>query len=82
MGVDTGTEGQMGIIAHTDIPAEIKINAYDALCKAYEDGSRMDFSLFGRGKHGFNSTAEYIGYAWMKMAFQNGTIEESGQLEL
>lgn len=56
------------------IPIQVKADAYDQLCKAYIEGAKMDWSLFGRKKSGFNSVAEYVGYGFQQMAFQQGAI--------
>lgn len=72
----------MGIKVNQNIPIQIKADAYDQLCKAYAEGSRMDFSLFGRRKSGFNSVAEYVGYAFGKIALRNGSLGEEVQQQL
>lgn len=59
-----------------NIPIQVKADAYDQLCKAYIEGADMDWSLFGRRKIGFNSLAEYVGYGFREMAFQQGAIQE------
>lgn len=59
-----------------NIPIQVKADAYDQLCKAYIEGARMDWSLFGRRKIGYNSLAEYIGYGFHQMAVQQGAIQE------
>ena len=59
-----------------NIPIQVKADAYDQLCKAYIEGSQMDFSLFGRRKIGFHSLAEYVGYGFQQMAIQQGAIQE------
>lgn len=57
-----------------EIPIQVKADAYDQLCRAYIEGAKMDWSLFGRRKSGFNSVAEYVGNGFQQMAFQQGAI--------
>lgn len=74
----------MRVKANTNIPIQTKADAYDLLCRAYEEGSGMDWTLFGRRKSGYNSIAEYVGYAFGQLAFRNGSLvsDEAKQLEL
>lgn len=74
----------MNIRVNTNIPIQAKADAYDLLCRAYEEGSRMDWTLFGRRKSGYNSIAEYVGYAFGQLAIRNGSLasDEAKQLEL
>lgn len=74
----------MGVKANTNIPIQAKADAYDLLCKAYEEGSRMDWTLFGRRRSGYNSISEYVGYAFSQLAIRNGSLasDEAKQLEL
>lgn len=59
-----------------NISIQAKADAYDQLCKAYIEGARMDWSLFGRRKIGYNSLAEYIGYGFQQMVTRQGAIQE------
>ena len=74
----------MNIRVNTNIPIQAKADAYDLLCRAYEEGSRMDWTLFGRRKSGYNSISEYVGYAFGQLAIRNGSLasDEVKQLEL
>lgn len=42
----------------------------------------MSFSLFGRREHGYHSVAEYVGYGFIKMALDQGVIQETKQEKL
>ncbi len=64
------------------VPITVKSDAYDQLCKAYMDAQQMDFSLFGKRSSGFNSPAEYVGYAFIQMAFRQGAITSPKQESL
>lgn len=61
------------------VPITVKADAYDQLCRAYIEGQDMNFDLFGRRKHGFNSAAEYVGYAFIKMAINQGAVVQPKQ---
>lgn len=64
------------------IPISVKADAYDALCRAYTEAQDMNFDLFSRREHGFNSPAEYVGYAFIKMAHSQGAVITPKQEEL
>jgi len=64
------------------ISQSVKSYTYDQLCKAYIEGRDMSFSLFGRREHGYHSVAEYVGYGFIKMALDQGVIQETKQEKL
>lgn len=66
----------------TNIPISVKADAYDILCKAYIEAQEMNFDLFGRREHGFNSPAEYVGYAFIKMAHSQSAVTTPKQEKL
>lgn len=66
----------------SEIPISVKADAYDQLCRAYIEAQDMNFSLFGRRDHGFNSCAEYVGYGFVKMMLHQGAVSLPKQEKL